>query len=517
MNRSHYNATVPHISQLPLELIIRILISSVSVEDWSISRLQELAQVSKAWRGAVLGTPELWAIVKIHRRPDVNPRWREDLELVLEKSGHMLLTVVYNMPAIVYTRESFITDLGLVGEAFDLVGTHAWRWRTVIYDGILTPTIAAILQLPSPALHSFTLMGWNTIAHRGQTSGIEPLDLSSGKHLLHVNVSHARLTWHQLKGLRTLCLDGIERGGPTAEGLLEIMRSCPDLETLKLCRIGDQGLPGQMALVNRLRSSPLIVLPSLQCLHFRGCDLNLVLAFALGTSAAGGLELQLDVNWFFLKLLPDFDSIRSIGPAFDSIIAHGAHLYITQTSRSLTLQSDWDPLSKRDASRAMTFYNENHEETSRHIFDFIQFPARPVPVHLEIGNDPSGHASPMMRFPPAILDHLVDLRLCCSAITTHQILAYLSQPSRGLHDIDGSWPCPQLATLWLQNLGENWDGIIAFLDGRYGERWSETAPVPLQTLMLGQSYPPQEVLARIPGAVGTVKLIVDPERVIVNP
>ncbi|KAG9035925.1 hypothetical protein FRB95_010328, partial [Tulasnella sp. JGI-2019a] len=60
------NAIFPPISQLPVEVFTHILCQSVTVHDWptvpnwSIARLQELAQVAKAWQNVVLQTPELW-------------------------------------------------------------------------------------------------------------------------------------------------------------------------------------------------------------------------------------------------------------------------------------------------------------------------------------------------------------------------------------------------------------------------------------------------------------------------
>ncbi|KAG9028784.1 hypothetical protein FRB95_006064 [Tulasnella sp. JGI-2019a] len=109
--RSHQNAIFPPISRLPVEIFSRILFQSVAVHDWttipdwSITRLQELAQVAKAWRDVILGTPEMWAVIKIHRRPGINPRWREDVDLVLERSRSAPLTVVYGVGKERYDSE----------------------------------------------------------------------------------------------------------------------------------------------------------------------------------------------------------------------------------------------------------------------------------------------------------------------------------------------------------------------------------------------------------------------------
>lgn len=90
--RSHLNA-MPPVSQLLLEPLSRVLVESVTLKERSISGLQALAQVAKGWKHTVLGTSDLWAVIKTHRRPD--PRWREDLDLVMTRSRRAPLTIQY--------------------------------------------------------------------------------------------------------------------------------------------------------------------------------------------------------------------------------------------------------------------------------------------------------------------------------------------------------------------------------------------------------------------------------------
>lgn len=90
---SHHNDILPPISRLLLELFSRVLVESVTLKAWFISRLQALAQVARAWKHVVLGTPELWAVIKMHRR---HPHWQEDLDLVLARSRRAPLTIQYD-------------------------------------------------------------------------------------------------------------------------------------------------------------------------------------------------------------------------------------------------------------------------------------------------------------------------------------------------------------------------------------------------------------------------------------
>ncbi|KAG8996218.1 hypothetical protein FRB94_008465 [Tulasnella sp. JGI-2019a] len=239
--RSHQNAILAPISKLPIEIFSHILYLSVTVHDWttvpnwSITRLQELAQVAKAWKEVVLETPELWGVIKVHRRPSINSRWREDLDLVLARSRSAPLAVVYDINEGNYDTQMRHADMEEVEKIFTLVGEHVSRLQTLLYRGSLSPAMAAILQLPTPSLERFS----------GVNQLMLPLHLSLGQKLLHFEAQYVPLVWGDFKGLTSLRLvkvgaekDKGKGNDELMENLLAVLQSCPDLESLSLEDMG---------------------------------------------------------------------------------------------------------------------------------------------------------------------------------------------------------------------------------------------------------------------------------------
>ncbi|KAG9024406.1 hypothetical protein FRB95_011551 [Tulasnella sp. JGI-2019a] len=525
------NATFPPISQLPVEVFTHILCQSVTVHswptvpNWSITRLQELAQVAKAWQNIVLRTPELWGVIKVYRRPSANPRWREDLNLVLARSRSAPLAVAYGVDTEESDDEESddedeIDCLREVEEIFTRLSNHTARLRTVLYDGPLSPVVAAVLELPTPSLHYFDVHShsWRHSNPSEANWSTPPLHLSSGGNLFYVGVKNVPLTWSDFKGLTSLRLVEVQvemENGRLVEDLLTVLRSCPDLEVLDLEDMGSDREASVESIRHTLARSQPIELPRLWFLKLRKLAPALVLAIALGLRATTVAVLYLHVGPYFLTALPHIDVQQLIKPAFDRALEHSpqSRLYIVQHSHSLRIQNhgSWETPTHRKASFRLHILVEGDTEGNvlDNLYQFLQCSSHPMPVQLEIGlpHSASGNACCIARFPTHILDQVVELR--SHGHPMNEVLLYLSQTEtqEGSNN-EQPWPCPRLASLWI--LYRRWKYIISFLERRYGPRFAADGtcmtPERLPSITFGHK-PPPDILPRIEPFVKELKFI----------
>ncbi|KAG9033041.1 hypothetical protein FRB95_000626 [Tulasnella sp. JGI-2019a] len=489
--RSHQNVILPPISKLPVEIFSHILHLSVTVHDWttvpdwSITRLQELAQVAKAWKEVVLGTPELWGVIKVHHRPSINSRWQEDLNLALTKSRSAPLTVVYGIETEEYSSEMESEDMDEVEDIITLVRDHATRLQTILHSGFLSPAMTALLQLPTPSLKRFSLNS----SHRWANQLMPPLSLSSAQELLHVEAQNIPVIWSEFKGLISLQLVNVrveKENDQLADDLLVVLQSCPDLELLVLGGIGSSmegegaGLMEERSIQRIMARSQRIDLSSLWSLTIKNLAPVLVLTIVFGVCAPGISELHLEVGQYFLTALPDINATQLIKPAFDRALDCGpeSRLYIVQYSHSLRIQNRGDESWEEQMPKNVSFklYIHVNEEVTEgealeHLSEFLQYSSRPISVQLELGlgNSFSENASCMISFPVYILDRVVEIRLHGNRAHNSEILLYLSLPQtyKG-SNTEPTYPCSQLTGLWIRH--RKWKHILNFLDRRYGPR-----------------------------------------------
>ncbi|KAG9028788.1 hypothetical protein FRB95_006068 [Tulasnella sp. JGI-2019a] len=523
---SHQNAISPSISKLPVEIFNHILCLSVAiydwstVSDWSITRLKELAQVAKAWRDVILGTPEIWAVIKIHRRPSGNPQWRKDLKLVLARSRSAPLTVVYGVGREGYNHKTRDVDMGEVGEIFTLVGDHASRLQTMLYSGSLCPAVAAVLELPTPSLKHLDVYSWDYYDPQGTSMSKLPLRLLSGQKLFYVKVQNVPLIWGEFKGLTSLHLikagEARENGG-LVEDVLSVLQSCPDLQSLTLENMGsangglNAGSPDERLIQDVLARSRQIDLSSLWSLIIKNSAPSLILAIVFSIHAMGVTNLHLEVGRYFLTALPDITAGQLIRPAFDRSFGHGpeSRLHIVQHCHSLQIQNhgheSWEKQSPRKASFELQITADGgatEEEALENLYEFLECSSRPMPVQLELGfrRSPSENASCMIGFPVYILDQVVELRLNGSRTHTSEILLHLSrkQTWEG-SDPEPIYPCPRLSRVWICT--RKWKQVLNFLESRYGPRpgpgGSVVKPACLPHITFVQYGPTPDVLPRI--------------------
>ncbi|KAG8983016.1 hypothetical protein FRB93_007682 [Tulasnella sp. JGI-2019a] len=502
--RSHQNAILAPISKLPIEIFSHILYLSVTVHDWttvpnwSITRLQELAQVAKAWKEVVLETPELWGVIKVHRRPSINSRWREDLDLVLARSRSAPLAVVYDINEGNYDTQMRHADMEEVEKIFTLVGEHVSRLQTLLYRGSLSPAMAAILQLPTPSLERFSVSSWSYYDPQGVNQLMLPLHLSLGQKLLHFEAQYVPLVWGDFKGLTSLRLvkvgaekDKGKGNDELMENLLAVLQSCPDLESLSLEDMGS---------VMDRQSTGFLDERSIQRVLARSQRIDLSSLWSL-TIIRLAPELALAI--LFAEQL--------IKPAFDRAFDHSSRsrLHIAEHCRSLRILNDEDESPEDYARRRASFELEmlvvdgevTEGDALEYIFEFLQYPSCPMPVQLALGygSSPTSNATCMIRFPAHILDQVVDLRLYGSRAHNPEVLRYLSQTQAQRNSNDElTWPCPRLASLWINH--RKWKHILNFLERRYGPRPTADGSAIMQTRLPDITFrtePSPDVLPRI--------------------
>ncbi|KAG9014102.1 hypothetical protein FRB94_014194 [Tulasnella sp. JGI-2019a] len=524
--RSHQNAVLSPISRLPVEIFSRILLQSVTVydwstvPDWSITRLHALAQVAKVWKDVILGTPEMWGVIKIYRRPNINPRWREDLDLVLSRSRSAPLTVIYGIGTEKYDIETKPEDMDEVGDIFKLVHNHAARLQTILYNGSLSPAMAAILHLPTLSLKHISLNSWSFFNPWGANQSLLPLRLLSPQKLFHVEAQNVPLVWGDFKGLTSLRLVNVkleEENDRLVEDLLAMLQSCPDLGLLALEDMGlvtrgeSAGSVNEGLIQGILARSSQINLPCLRILKIKNSAPALVLAIVFGVHAAMVSKLHLQVGPYFLSALPDIDTRQLIKPSFDRAFdgGIGSRLYIVQHSHSLRIQSHGDESWEKQAPREASFElhvivdeEVTEGEALERLSEFLQLSphSRPVQLELGLGNSTSENASCMIRFPMHILDQVVDLRLRGNRVHTPEILLYLSRiRTPAGSSSQPTWPCPRLTSIWIHY--RKWGRILHFLNDRYGPRsvanGSEMTQARLPTLTFVHYEPTPDVLPRM--------------------
>lgn len=151
-HQHHRNTREPLIARLPLEVFTRILLFSVPASEWSIDRLQTLALVSRYWKSVVVGTPDLWLVMKSPRRAGDEDTWRIVPRLALAKSKETPLTIVYKDPG------TGLASYPQLAEDFhSLVEGNVGRWRSLDYVGPPFVNAIAALEHPSASLRSLAV------------------------------------------------------------------------------------------------------------------------------------------------------------------------------------------------------------------------------------------------------------------------------------------------------------------------------------------------------------------------
>lgn len=332
--RHHRNLTVPPISQLPIEVLSHILNLSISCHEWSVDRLQQLAQVSTDWKGVVLRTPALWSVVRVHTHgaSKMWMRWRKNLNLALKKSKSVPLAVTFGQSG----EELFgsFTRLDL-DDFMTTAAEHAARWQAVSYTGPWSSAVEAAFARPCPKLEELKIE-----LEEPSDPTSRALPVVWGCSLRHVHVRNAVIPWESLTGLVTLKIYDIKTspddiGLTRIEDFLEMLQSMPNLELLYLIRKEETVLvedgeteSAQRYLGGTTTTAKTIHLPRLTDLQMKHISESLVSAMLTRVHAEKVTSLSLRVHASIARMLPPANCSTFVTPAFSRAITLSSSLHI---------------------------------------------------------------------------------------------------------------------------------------------------------------------------------------------
>ncbi|KAG8862289.1 hypothetical protein FRB96_001868 [Tulasnella sp. 330] len=501
----HRNTVGSKSYELPVELLSHILRLSVPLEDWSVERLQELAQVSRRWKDIVTSTPKLWAVAKVTNHQDPSGlSWRTHLDLALRMSHNSPLSVFHiNQERPDY--DSLSSDIRRCEEFMTIVGRHTARWKSVHYSGHRLRSIVSALERPCPSLEDLSVVFDRHL--EGSRMRIIP-----GARLRHITLDHAELEWRALLGLHSLRIRSVAERIPQARELLVALRACPQLEVLELSSIDitrnvdeDERFELNDSLVKGPSGSDeRLYLPRLTTLQVRDVDGGFFRALIAKVHGENVRCMSLRAQVPLPTTLSETDPSFLISPTLDTVAAQKKRLYITVFRTSVVFHSDADPDSKVpevgspcsfnfELCRRPVYIDSDDEivdvatilENAAMLLDTRTLPA---PLHVRLGRRGAGDDRWTFTLPFTYLKEmptLTELQIHPNLANASSILESLSKPIRNDAD-ELMWPCPQLAHLYVDVTQTNLLlELLALIEDRCcGDISGYPSPIPLSTLTL---------------------------------
>ncbi|KAG8997939.1 hypothetical protein FRB94_007371 [Tulasnella sp. JGI-2019a] len=203
------------INRLPAEVLARIFFHSFDGSYASqFSRLHRLAKVSIRWSQLVKRTPELFGCVTTDNTTE---------------HVHRMLRLSKNAPLdILYRKDPFSTSRR--AELLETLLSQAHRWRSIEMSGVPPGVVNAVFQRTIPMLRDIHIVS------NGYSEQI-CLDSETLGRLRYLTLERATLRWDpgNLKGLKSLDLSRIGTDGrPSQLQLLEILQASPGIQVLRL-------------------------------------------------------------------------------------------------------------------------------------------------------------------------------------------------------------------------------------------------------------------------------------------
>ncbi|KAG8862294.1 U3 snoRNP protein [Tulasnella sp. 330] len=501
----HRNTIASKIYQLPIELLSRIFLLSVPLKDWSVGRLKILAQVSKRWKDVVTGTPELWAVAKMASQTEASGLWITHLDLALRKSRNLPLTVYHSSQEFELDSSS---ENRRDEEFIDVIGRHAYRWRSTYFEGLCSPNIVSVFERPSPALTGIDIKFVSTPGQLG-LNGVRRhtrININPQAQLCYVAVDNAVLGWRSLSGIRTLRVYNVDESLPQTAGLLHALSASPQLELLELSNIRlaeDLTDEGHVAISNRVAGEP----RNITRLHFP--SLTTLRIHQIHPSLFQELTQNIDApvircSSFNILAAPGYTMASPfVSHILEKVAAPRNWLGISVQRNSVKWHSEISP----DGGSQATLYSFDFElsragraqvfgvawmlTAMARLFDTKNL-AIPLRLKLGPGNGRilSCTSSPWSFILPFSLleamTTLTELQIYQPLRNASSILKQLSTPMRNEAG-ELLWPCPHLVNLYVEVLGRGLEQqLLAFIGDRCRHQQSKgyPGPIPLSTLTL---------------------------------
>lgn len=499
------NVAASRLYNLPPELLLAILLSTFTDVDWKISCVLTLGSVCKSWRDLVLA-PSFWPTINSEHRFKIVQR-------VLERNPDGPLTVSLN--PFVSIHPLMARPPNELPSFLPAVSQQSHRWKRLSFRGRFAASLWQFMETPSPMLKDFSLRTLGLSDVRDEST--QPLRLSEGGHLHHLNVSGFRFHWDtpRLSGLKTLCIQHHSANFPSPDTLMKILASSPELTWLDLRNFSHPfGAPHH----------PNITVPSTS---------GIVHLPLLDTLIIGSIHPLLARHLLSHLDAPSCRTFSAIGAPPASIIASPTSPTLLstplRTAQILTLSYTVERayLTFRSEPSSMSpapnGYGYGYAESGLRLHFEMQDADESLwkdvascigasgtfDMHLSIKGPPSPPTVP--AFPAAILGYLGGLTKLhvTGMVDLAPMLQHLAQPQPSQ---DGSlvWPCPRLELFSLGGEGYNQDGavsnnIVAFVEARYSSGEPGIPPAQrLRVLVPSSSF---SDVSRLIGHVASVECI----------
>ncbi|KAG8987586.1 hypothetical protein FRB93_004458 [Tulasnella sp. JGI-2019a] len=276
----------------------------------------------------------------------------------------------------------------------------------------------------------------------------------SASRLRHLTIVNIAFPWESalLSHLRTLNIDLSEGDSPSAQQVMRILQSCPDLTTLKLHL--PQGLhPSPVSLeaftieLSRLQQLSLKVHPLMTGYLLRHMRIPLCKTFDVDQFGTTGPIFFASMD----HLIPSLSSILLAASALSIRVAYNTLEYIAFGKIDEDEEEDAKCGELAQAIRIRASGEQFNESTSLEALSWLLDNVHPssfsLPVLLEIFRQPtSPHVLTLLmdRFSPVITRLAFDQ-------TAETIISYLAEPSKAIVDgtITLKWPLPNLTHLYI--------------------------------------------------------------------
>lgn len=220
-----------HISRLPLELFVEIILYAIDWMYWSTRQLQLLATVSTHWRDVILSAPRCWSVLNGSHEP-------RDWRVILARNPAGLMDVRCSG--------------GRIEEFVPLALAAARRISALtLWTNDKNKLLKKIFGVPFPALRCLL------VSNSATDQKVIP-SLGEGVHLHNVELYKTGMRWDEprLANLSTLCLTSLWGGYPTVSQLYTILSCSLNLERLHLSDWRDSADTSDVIVIRDSESPP---------------------------------------------------------------------------------------------------------------------------------------------------------------------------------------------------------------------------------------------------------------------
>lgn len=250
------------IFRLPEELLSLIFVTGVcDAGDEDSLLVSSLMLVCRYWRDIVVDTPELWSTICISPHDSIEKARRR-----LSRSKSVPLDVTINFSPRV-DNPSAVTEN--IVRAMDLFRPALWRTRSFRLSVPNRPQAhAALLRCreDAPFLETLSICVYHSMQDDHHASPCLPLFNGYTPRLRSCSFTSFNFGWDRriISGLRVLHLGGYWNGySPSVETLLDVLRSCPDLQEFALRNMTDVDLDNLMLHDQEFSAAKVVKLPRL--------------------------------------------------------------------------------------------------------------------------------------------------------------------------------------------------------------------------------------------------------------